>query len=100
MQGLKFAWIDLTRIISSLGLLEINHHFSKLHLEFTRQHHAGLWWWHLPGCLHWGWFCAGISYTQNEKYPKYAAKSTTPAQHTDKNPILSLLVPVFTEDAV
>lgn len=35
MQELKFAYIDLTSIISSLKLLEINHHFSKLHLEFT-----------------------------------------------------------------
>lgn len=42
MQGLKFAGIDLTRIISSLGLLEMNHPFSKLHLEFTRQHHGAL----------------------------------------------------------
>lgn len=49
MRGLKFACADLTRIISSLGLLEIHHHFCKLRLEFTRQHHAGFCWWHLPG---------------------------------------------------
>lgn len=56
MQGLKFAWIDLTRIISSLRLLEINHHFSRLQLEFTGQHHAGLRWWHLPAALVGGGF--------------------------------------------
>lgn len=100
MQGLKFAWIDLTRIISSLGLLEINHHFSKLHLEFTRQHHAGLWWWHLPAA------CTGVGSVQ--AFPTLRTRNIPNMQQSQlpqhstqtRNPILSLLVPVFTEDAV
>lgn len=100
MQGLKFAWIDLTRIISSLGLLEINHHFSKLQLEFAGQHHAGFWWWHLPAAR------AGVGFVQEFPTLRTAnipnmQQSQLPRHSTGTiNPILSLLISVLTEDAV